>query len=54
MLGQNGEAGRRVLSPAEAQQREGHCYAAVHNNSQTFYLITFFVSFSQEEEEEGV
>ena len=55
MLGQHGEAGRRVLTRAEAQQREGHCNAAMHNNNSTYYLcglFTFFVLFSQEEKEE--
>ena len=31
MLGQDGDAGRRVLSPAEAQQGESYCYTAMHN-----------------------
>ena len=57
MLGQDGEAGRRVLAPAEAQQGESCCYSAVHNASQNIDLIAFFVSISpgeeEEEEEEG-
>ena len=53
MLGQDGEAGERVLSPAEAQQGGSCRYTAMHNASQN--LIAVFVSFSQgeEEEEEG-
>ena len=59
MLGQNGEARRRVLSPSEAQQGESRCYAAMHNASQNYDLIKFFDSLSrggkeeQEKEEEG-
>ena len=55
MLGLDGEAGRRVLTPAQAQQGESHCYAAMHNASQNFDLIAFFASISlgEEEEEEG-
>ena len=53
MLGQDGDAGRRVLSPAEAQQGGSCRYTAMHNASQN--LIAVFVSLSQgeEEEEEG-
>jgi len=50
MLGQNGEARRRVLSPSEAQQGESHCYAAMHNANQNYDLIKFF---KEQEEEEG-
>ena len=52
MLGQDGEAGRRVLAPAEAQQGESCCYSAMHNASQNIDLIAFFVSISPGEEEE--
>ena len=52
MLGQDGEAGGRVLSPSEAQQGESHCYAAMHNANQNYELIKFFDSFSRGEEEE--
>ena len=58
MLGQNGEAKQRVLSPSEAQQGESHCYAAVHDANQNYDLIKFFDSLSrggeEEEKEEGV
>ena len=57
MLGQDGEAGRRVLAPAEAQQGESCCYSAMHNASQNIDLIARFVSISpgeeEDEEEEG-
>ena len=52
MLGQDGEAGRRVFTPAEAQQGESHCHAAVHKASQTSQHLTFFVFFSEEEQKE--
>ena len=54
MLEQDGEAGKRVLSPAEAQQGEGLCKPAMHNNSPTYdpsVPKSVFVPFSQEEKE---
>ena len=52
MLGQVGETGGRVFTPAEAQQGKCDCYAAMHNTSQNFDPITLFDSLSWEEEEE--
>ena len=54
MLGQDGEAGKGVLSSAEAQQWESFCNTAMHNTNHDLYpvLLNFFVLFSQEEEEE--
>ena len=56
MLEQDGEAGRRVLAPAEAQQGESRCYSAMLNASQNLDLNVLFVSISlgEEEEEEGL
>ena len=56
MLGQDGETGRRVLAPAEAQQGGSRCYSAMHNASQNFNLIAIIISISpgeREEEQEG-
>ena len=56
MLEQDGEAGRRVLAPAEAQQGESRCYSAMLNASQNLDLNVLFASTSlgeEEEEEEG-
>ena len=52
-LGQAGETGQRVLSPAEAQQGESYCNTAMHNTIHALcpVLFNFFVPFSQEEKE---